>query len=108
MSGNGESRADETSREIREETSVRKVAFASATGTTIEWYDFFLRRMAAALVFKLVFKQPFFYGGQPEGGDARGVRDVCGGVCGEPGQARGQGPCLGRGRERPAGRGGLE
>ena len=51
MSENGDSRAVEASREIREETSVRKVAFASAIGATIEWYDFFLYGTAAALIF---------------------------------------------------------
>jgi hypothetical protein len=51
MSNDGESRAVEAAREIREKTSVRKVAFASAIGATIEWYAFFLYGTAAALVF---------------------------------------------------------
>ncbi len=55
MSNDGDSRAVEASREIREETSVRKVAFASAIGATIEWYDFFLYGTAAALVFNQLF-----------------------------------------------------
>lgn len=36
-------------------TSVRKVAFASGIGTTIEFYDFFIYGTAAALVFPTVF-----------------------------------------------------
>jgi len=36
-------------------TEVRRVAFASAIGTTIEWYDFFLYNTAAALVFPHLF-----------------------------------------------------
>ncbi len=63
-SNDGESRAVEASREIREETSVRKVAFASAIGATIEWYDFFLYGTAAALV----FNQLFFPAGSPTAG----------------------------------------
>ena len=35
--------------------SVRRVAVASAIGTTIEWYDFFLYGTAAALVFPALF-----------------------------------------------------
>ena len=34
---------------------VKKVAFASFIGTTIEWYDFFLYGTAAALVFGELF-----------------------------------------------------
>jgi MFS family permease len=43
---------------------VRKVAFASAIGATIEWYDFFLYGTAAALV----FNQLFFPAGNPTAG----------------------------------------
>ena len=32
------------------DAEIRKVAFASAIGTTIEWYDFFIYGTAAALV----------------------------------------------------------
>jgi MFS transporter, MHS family, shikimate and dehydroshikimate transport protein len=35
--------------------SVRKVAFASLIGTSIEWYDFFLFNLATISVFKTVF-----------------------------------------------------
>ena len=35
--------------------TLRKVAFASAAGTTIEFYDFFIYGTAAALVFPIVF-----------------------------------------------------
>src|SRR6202163_946201 len=36
-------------------TQVRRAAMASAIGTTIEWYDFFLYTTAAALVFPHLF-----------------------------------------------------
>ena len=36
-------------------TQVRRAAYASAIGTTIEWYDFFLYNTAAALVFPHLF-----------------------------------------------------
>src|SRR6185437_15879441 len=36
-------------------TQVRRAAFGSAIGTTIEWYDFFLYNTAAALVFPHLF-----------------------------------------------------
>ncbi|OAK51549.1 MFS transporter [Rhodococcoides kyotonense] len=39
----------------RPTTSVRRVAFASGIGTTIEFYDFFIYGTAAALVFPTVF-----------------------------------------------------
>ncbi len=37
------------------ESSMRKVAFTSLAGTSIEWYDFFLYGAAAALVFPTAF-----------------------------------------------------
>jgi len=37
--------------------SIRKVAFASFTGTAIEWFDFFLYNVATWLVFKRLFFQ---------------------------------------------------
>ncbi|HKA24659.1 MAG TPA: MFS transporter, partial [Candidatus Eisenbacteria bacterium] len=36
-------------------TSIRQVILASFIGTTIEWYDFFLYGLAAALVFNKLF-----------------------------------------------------
>ena len=47
-----------------ERASVRKVAFASSIGATIEWYDFFLYGTAAGLV----FNQLFFPPGNPTAG----------------------------------------
>ena len=41
------------------ETDIRKVAFASAIGCTIEWYDFFLYGTFAALVFNKLFFPSF-------------------------------------------------
>lgn len=35
--------------------SIRRVAFASFTGTAIEWFDFFLYNVATALVFRQLF-----------------------------------------------------
>lgn len=40
---------------VGQNTSVRKVVFASLIGTTIEWYDFFVYGTAAALVFNKLF-----------------------------------------------------
>ena len=37
------------------QTEIVKVAFASAVGTTVEWYDFFIYGTAAALVFNRQF-----------------------------------------------------
>ncbi|QTX05393.1 MFS transporter [Agromyces archimandritae] len=37
---------------------LRRVAFATVIGTTIEWYDFFLYASAAGLVFNTLFFQP--------------------------------------------------
>ncbi|HUH93213.1 MAG TPA: MFS transporter [Casimicrobiaceae bacterium] len=41
------------------DAEIRKVAFASAIGTTIEWYDFFLYNTFAALVFNKLFFPSF-------------------------------------------------
>jgi MHS family shikimate/dehydroshikimate transporter-like MFS transporter len=41
------------------EAEIRKVALASAIGTTIEWYDFFLYNTFAALVFNKLFFPSF-------------------------------------------------
>jgi metabolite-proton symporter len=41
--------------EQQREVSLRRVAFASCAGTTIEWYDFYIYGTAAALVFPKVF-----------------------------------------------------
>lgn len=51
---------DEVSQAIQadsgtQQTQVRRAAMASAIGTTIEWYDFFLYNTAAALVFPHLF-----------------------------------------------------
>ena len=40
---------------VSQRTQVRRAAMASAIGTTIEWYDFFLYNTAAALVFPHLF-----------------------------------------------------
>ncbi len=37
------------------ESSIRKVALTSLSGTSIEWYDFFLYGAAAGLVFPKLF-----------------------------------------------------
>jgi hypothetical protein len=37
------------------ERELRRVIFASFLGTTIEWYDFFLYGITAALVFNKLF-----------------------------------------------------
>jgi len=41
------------------EADIRKVAFASAIGCTIEWYDFFLYNTFAALIFNKLFFPSF-------------------------------------------------
>jgi metabolite-proton symporter len=41
--------------DVGEQASIKKVAFASMIGTTVEWYDFFLYGTAAALVFNQLF-----------------------------------------------------
>lgn len=45
--------------DIGQTSSVRKVALASAIGTTIEWYDYFIYGTAAALVFGTLFFPEF-------------------------------------------------
>ena len=42
----------------RQPTSIVKVVAASMAGTTVEWYDFFLYGVAAAVVFPAVFFPP--------------------------------------------------
>jgi MFS transporter, MHS family, shikimate and dehydroshikimate transport protein len=44
---------------VLSEAEIRKVALASAIGTTIEWYDFFLYNTFAALVFNKLFFPSF-------------------------------------------------
>ncbi|GLY66689.1 MFS transporter [Amycolatopsis taiwanensis] len=69
---NGRNEADRTlgaqqSQEGQQSTQVRKAAFASAIGTTIEWYDFFLYNTAAALIFPhLFFPESSAYAGAIE------------------------------------------
>ena len=41
--------------ESRKPTNIVRVVAASMAGTTVEWYDFFLYGVAAALVFGKVF-----------------------------------------------------
>jgi len=41
------------------DAEIRKVAFASAIGTTIEWYDFFLYNTFSALIFNKLFFPSF-------------------------------------------------
>jgi MFS family permease len=53
--------------EAEKRQQVRKAAFASVVGTSIEWYDFFLYGTAAALVFpKVFFPESSEYAGQLE------------------------------------------
>ncbi|HET9763674.1 MAG TPA: MFS transporter [Casimicrobiaceae bacterium] len=44
---------------VLSDAQIRKVAFASAIGTTIEWYDFFLYNTFAALIFNKLFFPSF-------------------------------------------------
>ncbi|MFK0113599.1 MFS transporter [Streptomyces sp. NPDC091217] len=44
-----------STQQIQDQVSPARVAFASAIGTTIEWYDFFIFNTAAALVFGKLF-----------------------------------------------------
>ena len=46
---------ESTARQDSSQSEVVKVAFASAVGTTVEWYDFFIYGTAAALVFSRQF-----------------------------------------------------
>ena len=41
--------------EIRQETPMSRVAFASFIGTMIEFYDFYIYGLAAALIFPTLF-----------------------------------------------------
>lgn len=51
-------------REVERRAQVRRAAMASAIGTTIEWYDFFLYNTAAALIFpELFFPESSSYAG---------------------------------------------
>jgi hypothetical protein len=44
-------RAKDRREEVTGKSEARRVALASAIGTTIEWYDFFIYGTAAAVVF---------------------------------------------------------
>jgi MFS family permease len=52
------STAASTSPDAARRRELRKVAFATVIGTTIEWYDFFLYASAAGLVFGALFFAP--------------------------------------------------
>jgi len=53
--------------EAEKQSQVRKAAFASVVGTSIEWYDFFLYGTAAALIFPgLFFPESSDYAGKLE------------------------------------------
>ena len=41
--------------DVRQRTSARKAALASFVGAVMDWYDFFLYGIAAALVFNQLF-----------------------------------------------------
>jgi len=75
--------------------AVRKVAFASMIGTTIEWYDFFLYGAASALVFNKLFFPTY----DPQTGTLASfvtfgvgflARPIGGIVCGHFGDRRGR------------------
>ena len=41
--------------DVKTESNIKKVALTSLSGTSIEWYDFFLYGAAAALIFPTAF-----------------------------------------------------
>ncbi|QWF85037.1 MFS transporter [Amycolatopsis sp. CA-230715] len=53
--GNDEADKALKAKETQRSAQVRRAAVASAIGTTIEWYDFFLYNTAAALIFPQLF-----------------------------------------------------
>jgi metabolite-proton symporter len=53
--GDGGASPTAQTEEVSQRVQVRRAAMASAIGTTIEWYDFFLYNTAAALVFPHLF-----------------------------------------------------
>ena len=60
--------------------AMRKVALASAIGTTVEWYDYFIFGTAAALVFGTAFFPEL----SPLAGHVGQLRNIRGGISGPP------------------------
>lgn len=52
-----------TQRGTRKKTGITRIAFATAIGTTVEWYDFFIYGSMAGLIFGQLFFEPAGAGG---------------------------------------------